>query len=371
MSDAERQQALSVWNDTATGYPIERRLEELFTAQAARTPDAPAVIHRHRDMSYRELDCRSNQLAHYLRAFGVGPDVLVGVCLERTPDLPVALLAVLKAGGAYVPLDPSYPAQRLAYMLEDCAAPVLVTQAALRPGLPHVGQVVDLDAVRDILEAQPSTPPVTGATAENLAYVIYTSGSTGHPKGTMLRHSAGYLVDWARRSFTPEELSRVVAGTSICFDLSVFEVFVPLCTGGAVILVADPLDMPDPATRPTFLNTVPSALVYLARTRAIPDTVRTVIACGEKLNNSVVQALYDAAEVERVYNVYGPTSTRPTPPRHWPFAAPTVTRRSGGHYATPRSMSWTPSASCCRSVPSGNSTFPGMAWRVAISARPS
>jgi amino acid adenylation domain-containing protein len=307
LSSAERNKLLTEWNDTYTDYPRERRLDELFVAQAAKSPQAPALSYRNVEMSYQELDRRTNQLARYLQTLGVGRDVLVGVCLDRTPDLIVALLAVLKAGGAYVPLDPTYPAQRLAYMLEDCAAPVLVTRGTRDWAKSDGRQVVDIENVRDVVAEQPSTVPESGATAENLAYVIYTSGSTGRPKGTVLRHSAGYLIDWARRAFSAEELARVVAGTSICFDLSVFEIFVPLCTGGAVILVADPLDMPGPASRPTMLNTVPSALAHLARMRAIPATVRTVIACGERLDNSVVQAVYGAAKVDRFHNLYGPT----------------------------------------------------------------
>jgi amino acid adenylation domain-containing protein len=307
LSPAERAQLLTGFNNSETGFTIDQRLDALFAEQAARTPDAPAVIHRDTEISYAELDRRANRLAHHLRGLGVDTDVLVGVCLERTPELIVAILAVLKAGGAYVPLDPTYPAQRLAYMLEDSAAPVLVTQSSLRAALPHAGHVVELDTIQSAIAAQPGTPPATEAGADNLAYVIYTSGSTGRPKGTMLRHSAGYLVDWARRTFTAEELSRVVAGTSICFDLSVFEFFVPLSTGGAVILVADPLDPPPPASRPTMLNTVPSVLGELARTQAVPASVRTIIACGEKLTNTVVQGLYQAPGVERVYNLYGPT----------------------------------------------------------------
>jgi amino acid adenylation domain-containing protein len=307
LSDVEREQLLTAWNGTNTDYPVERRLENLFAEQAVKTPDAPALVYRRQETSYRELDRRANQLANYLRSLSVGPNVLVGVCLERSPDLVVAILAVLKAGGAYVPLDPNYPIQRLAFMLEDSAAPVLITHSALRRMFPDRGCVVELDVVQAIVAGQPPTAPTTGATAENLAYVIYTSGSTGRPKGTMLRHSAGYLVDWAQRTFAPEELSRVVAATSICFDLSVFEFFVPLCTGGAVILVADPLEPPDPSSRPTFLNTVPSALAELARTGAIPDSVRTIVACGEKLNDKVVQALYETTKAVRVYNLYGPT----------------------------------------------------------------
>ena len=270
LTDAEREQ-MAIWNNTRTDYSLDRRLDTLFAEQVAKTPDALALIHDQCELSYRQLDHQANQLAHHLRALNVGSNVLVGICLERSPDLIVAILAVLKAGGAYVPLDPQYPRERLAFMLEDSAAPVLITQSSLVSLLPYSGHQVLVDKVKSLLAKLPAAIPNSGATCDDLAYVIYTSGSTGRPKGTMLRHSAGFLIDWARRTFSPEELSRVVAGTSICFDLSVFEIFVPLCTGGAIILIADPLDPLDPARRPTMLNTVPSALAELARVRAIPE----------------------------------------------------------------------------------------------------
>ena len=242
LADAERDQLLNTSSGENTEYPLDRRLDELFSEQAAKTPEVPALIYRDHELSYRELDRRANQLAHYLRSLQVGPHVLVGVCLDRSPDLVVAILAILKAGGAYVPLDPKYPVQRLAYMVEDSAAVAVITHSALRELLPNGARVVELDRVEALVVEEPGTAPVTQANTGDLAYVMYTSGSTGRPKGTMLGHSARFLIDWARRTFTREELSRVVAATSICFDLSVFELFVPLCTGGAIVLVADPLD---------------------------------------------------------------------------------------------------------------------------------
>ena len=206
LSDTEREQLRTVWNDTGTNYPMERRLDDLFAEQAAKTPDAPALIYRGREMSYRELDQRAIQLAHHLVALDVGPDVLVGVCLERSPDLVVAILAVLKAGGAYVPLDPKYPMQRLAFMLEDSAAPVLITHSALRRLLPYTGSVVELRHGPGYRRR---------ATADRTRYQRDRQksrvrhlhlGLHGPSEGTMLRHSAGYLVDWARRTFSREEL---------------------------------------------------------------------------------------------------------------------------------------------------------------------
>jgi non-ribosomal peptide synthetase component F len=171
------------WNATARPYPREACVHELFEAQAARTPDAPALVFGERTLSYAQLNERANRLAHRLRALGVGPDRLVGVCLERSLELPVALLAVLKAGGAYLPLDPGYPTARLAYMLADANAPVLLTQHQLRPRLPDgPAHTLTLDD-EPPASSDDSSNPESGASADNLAYVIYTSGSTGTPKG--------------------------------------------------------------------------------------------------------------------------------------------------------------------------------------------
>ena len=303
----ERAHLVTDLNDTKTTYAADRRLEAMFADQAAATPDANALVYRGQNMSYRELDMRANQFANYFRGLGVGREVIVGVCLDRTPDLIAAILGILKAAGAYVPLDPKYPAQRLAFMLEDTVAPVLITRASLGISLPYSGRVIDLDAECRLIDEQATTPPEHDGTADDLAYVIYTSGSTGRPKGAMLRHSANYLVDWARRAFLPEELARSVAATSICFDLSIFEIFIPLCMGGTVLLVDGPLDPIDPLSQPTALNVVPSVLAELARSGAIPDSVRTINVGGEVLKNSVVQSVYQSSRVEQINNFYGPT----------------------------------------------------------------
>jgi non-ribosomal peptide synthetase component F len=157
----ERTLLLEGWNDTAADYPREQSLHALFAAQAARTPDATAVVFEDEVLSYAALDARSSQLAHHLRDLGVGPEVVVGLCLERSIQMVVALLAILKAGGAYLPLDPDYPAERLAFMLADAQAPVVITQAALRDTLPaHWGHLVVLDAEAQAIAARPTTPPV-------------------------------------------------------------------------------------------------------------------------------------------------------------------------------------------------------------------
>ena len=184
LGEAERHRLLVEWNDTAAEYPHDKCLHELFGAQAERTPDAVAVVFEEQQLTYAELERRANQLAHHLRGLGVGPEVVVGLCIERSLEMVVGLLGILKAGGAYLPLDPSYPQERLAYMLTDARAPVLVTQAALVEQLPeHDACVVQLDADWAEIATQPTSAPASGAKPDNLAYVIYTSGSTGKPKG--------------------------------------------------------------------------------------------------------------------------------------------------------------------------------------------
>ncbi len=185
---AERQTLLRDWNDTA--QPIaSATVAELFAAQAVRTPEAVAVVFEEQQLTYRQLDERANRLAHHLRGLGVGPEVVVGLCVERSLQMIVGLLGILKAGGAYLPLDPGYPAERLAFMLEDSRAPLLLTHAGLRQRLAaHRGSIVELDADWPAIARQPASAPPNTITPHNTAYVIYTSGSTGTPKGVVVGH---------------------------------------------------------------------------------------------------------------------------------------------------------------------------------------
>jgi amino acid adenylation domain-containing protein len=312
MSEGQREQLLVEWNDTRAEYPREQCLHELFGEQAARTPEAVAVVWGEQRLSYQELDRRSRALAQQLRRLGVGPEVPVGVCLERSAGLVVGLLAILQAGGAYVPLDPAYPRERLAFMLEDSRAGVLLTQSSLREQLPvevpHL-QVVCLDASEPEAQcAVEQSPPVVRP--NHLAYVIYTSGSTGKPKGVAIEHrSAVALVHWARGVYPAEELAGVLASTSICFDLSVFELFVPLSWGGTVILAENALALPTLAGREQvrLINTVPSAIAQLLRVNGIPRSVRTVNLAGEALSPRLVQQLYAVPTIQKVYDLYGPS----------------------------------------------------------------
>ncbi len=310
LSAGERQQLLYAWNETTLAVP-ESSIQELFGAQAERTPAAVAVVAGAEQVSYAELNRRANQLAHHLRRLGVGPEERVGVLLERTTELVIGLLGILKAGGAYVPLDANYPQERLSYMLEDAAAKVLLTQEGLRERAAQwAGTVVSVDGARELIAAESGEEPQLVNVPGNLAYVIYTSGSTGRPKGVSIEHrSAVTLLHWAQAVYTPAEYAGVLAATSICFDLSVFELFVPLSWGGQVILAENALALPQlaAAAAVTLVNTVPSAMAELAREGGVPPTVRVVNLAGEALKRSLVNAVYELEGVAKVYNLYGPS----------------------------------------------------------------
>ncbi|MGE0127962.1 MAG: amino acid adenylation domain-containing protein [Blastocatellales bacterium] len=336
LTDAERNKVLVEWNDTALDYPKERCMHELFEAQAEQTPEATALVCGNQRLSYRELNHRANQLARYLRKLGAGPEVLVGICLDRSVEMVVALLATLKAGGAYVPLDPAYPQERLNFILEDTQAPVLLTRERLAAGLRIAdcglriadgserfatrnpqsairnpqSQMVCLDADWEAIAGEAEENPASGVTAGDLAYVIYTSGSTGKPKGVAIEHrNAGALIHWAKGVFSQEELAGVLASTSICFDLSVFELFVTLSCGGKVILAENALQLPilPAASEVTLINTVPSAMAELVRMNGAPASVVTVNLAGEPLQTRLVNEIYRQETIRRVFDLYGPS----------------------------------------------------------------
>ena len=299
--------------DESAGDDPGRQLARMFEAQAALSPNATAVITEGESLTYRELNERANQLAHHLRSLGVGPEKLVSICLRRSARMLAAILAVLKAGGAYVPLDPAYPKDRMAFILEDTNAPLLITEAGLdfaRP--PRAAHVFLADSEWDKIAGLSRENPVGGAGPNNLAYVIFTSGSTGKPKGVALEHrNAAALISWSRQVFSGEELAGVLASTSICFDLSVFEIFVPLCSGGMVIVAENALALPNLPARHkvTLVNTVPSAIRELIRVQGIPSSVRVVNLAGEPLATSLVNEIYAKSGAEKVYDLYGPTET--------------------------------------------------------------
>jgi amino acid adenylation domain-containing protein len=310
LTPREEHQLLIEWNDTAAEYAQDICLHQFFESQALRTPDAIALISGNERLTYGELNTRANQLAHRLLTLGAGPETLVGVLLERSPSLIVALLGVLKSGAASVPLDPAYPGERIRFMLEDAGIKVLLTQQSLRNDLPpHNAHVVCLDG--ELIDEETGQDLSLGTThPSNLAYVIYTSGSTGRPKGVAIEHhSAATLIQWARQRFTEAELRGVLASTSVCFDLSIFEIFVPLSTGGTAILANNALELPDLAAagEVTLINTVPSAMAELLRMGGVPDSVRVVNLAGEPLSHELAQRIYELPAVHKVFNLYGPS----------------------------------------------------------------
>jgi len=234
LTESEQHQ-LAAWNATEQNYSQDACVPHLVAAQAAATPGAVALVAGHQRFTYRELNQRANQLAHYLQTLGVRPNVLVGLCMERSLDMVVGLLGILKAGGAYVPLDPSYPPDRLAFMVEDAQAPVLITQQHLVSRLPaQQARVICLDADAGVLAQQSPTDPISAVTADDLVYIIYTSGSTGRPKGVQITHgSLLNLVFWHQRTFKVTAADRATQLTSPAFDATGWELW-PYLTMGPV-----------------------------------------------------------------------------------------------------------------------------------------
>lgn len=311
LNDEYKRTILEAWNNTKADFPDEKRLHRLFEAQVRRTPDSEAMIDGTERLSYADLNARANRLAHRLRRADVGPGVAVGVCQERHSNLIVALLAIMKAGGAYVALDPQYPKDRLTFMLEDSRARALVTQAGLAARFNDFSvERIVVDDPAESLESESSADLDDGAVNTDLAYVIYTSGSTGVPKGVAIEHrSAGTLIHWARTVFSDHELSGFLASTSVCFDLSVFEIFFPLAFGGRVILADHALEIVSiPARDEVILvNTVPSAAAEIVRAHALPRTVETLCLAGELLSTRLVDQIYATGHIERVIDLYGPS----------------------------------------------------------------
>lgn len=311
LTASERRKLLDTWNNTQATYPRDRCIHHPFEAQVAQTPDAVALVSNGHKLTYRELNQQANQLAHHLQRLGVKPEMPIGIFVERSQDMVIGILGILKAGGAYVPLDPAYPKTRLAFILTDTMAPVVLTQQHLLSRLPqNNAQTLCLDRDWPLIAQEDACNLAASAKSTNLAYVIYTSGSTGQPKGVAIAHqSVLALLSWSMDIFPPDDLTGVLAATSINFDLSVYELFLPLSCGGTIILVQDALELltTPPSYPVTLINTVPTIMSELLQAAAIPDTVRTVNLAGEPLTRELVQQVYEQAQVERVYNLYGPS----------------------------------------------------------------
>ena len=322
LTGAEHNQLLVEFNDTAFDYSLDCCVHELFEAQARRTPGATALIFEDQELTYEELNHRSEQLASYLQGAGVGPDVLVGISMDRSADMIVAILGVLKAGGAYVPLDPTYPQDRLAFMADDAGLRNILTQSHLAANLGN------LEATLLCLDTQWATVvegsarhgrTERGATPFSLAYVIYTSGSTGRPKGVMTPHRAvANMILWMQAAYQMSPEDRLLQKTSFSFDASAWEFFWPLITG-ATLVVARPYAEKDGAymvetlqeRRITYLQLVPSLLGLLVEQEGFDrcEALKHVFCGGEALPASVCERFFERLPGTRLTNVYGPTET--------------------------------------------------------------
>jgi amino acid adenylation domain-containing protein len=341
---------MSGWNGTDGTFPREACVQELVAAQAARTPGAPAVVADGCTLSYHELDRCANQLAHHLQRLGVGPEVRVGVCAERSLELMIGLLAVLKAGGVYLPLDPAYPRERLSFLVADGNAAVLLVQPHLRDLL-RTGraQLVVLDppdqgptraGVGELRKGE--SPPATGATPDNLAYVMYTSGSTGSPKGVAMTHRAlCNMLTWQVERSNLQSGARTLQFSSSSFDVSLQEVLATWSSGGTLVLISEQEHQDVYSlwrrlvdTRVNRLFLPPVALQQLAEVaqgeRQIPGSLREVIAAGEQLRITPgIVELFSRLTDCSLYNQYGPSESHAAtefgltgPPAEWTVLTP-------------------------------------------------
>ncbi|HEU4881105.1 MAG TPA: amino acid adenylation domain-containing protein, partial [Longimicrobium sp.] len=318
--EAERALVAEEWNRTEAEVPADRCIHELFESQTARTPDAAAVSFEEESLTYAELNARANRLAHHLRGHGVGPEVRVGVLMERSLEMVVSLLAILKAGGAYVPLDPGLPTERLAYMLDDSGVPLVLTQAALRESVParEGVAVLAVDDAAEEIAAESAENLAGGVGPDSLAYVIYTSGSTGRPKGVMNAHRGvvNRLV-WMQAQFGIGADDVVLQKTPFGFDVSVWEFFWPLQQGAGLVMARpdghrDPAYLRDVIEREgvTTLHFVPSMLqTFVEAVEAgCCASLRNVVCSGEALPPALVDRFYDRFTGPVVLtNLYGPT----------------------------------------------------------------
>ncbi|HYW73053.1 MAG TPA: amino acid adenylation domain-containing protein, partial [Pyrinomonadaceae bacterium] len=317
LSDHERTRMVTEWNETAAEYEAGKALPQLFEEQAQRSPEAIALVCQHEQISYRELNRRANQLAHHLRKLGVGPERLVGVCMERSVEMVVALLGILKAGGAYVPLDPEYPSDRLSFMLADAQTSVLLTQERLVAKLaPRTSQTLCLDTNWPWIALESDADLETSVGDGNLAYVIYTSGSTGQPKGVMIHHRGltNYL-SWAANAYSVSEGCGAQVHSSASFDLTVTSLFAPLLVGKSLFLLPDGIGALAASLVErdySFLKITPAHLIALAELMPayqFAGRVRALIVGGEPLHLESLTDWRQHAPATRLINEYGPTET--------------------------------------------------------------
>jgi amino acid adenylation domain-containing protein len=315
LSDSERQQMLTTWNNTASDYPLDKCVHQLIEEQTARTPNHVAATFKNQSLTYSELNRRANQLAHYLIKSGVRPGSLVGIALERSIEMLVGLLATWKAGAAYVPLDPAYPRERLSFIMEETSLPVLLTQSKLVPNLPVFDtRLVCLDRDALLIELGPETNPGLNASPEAVAYTIYTSGSTGKPKGVEVTHrNVVNLLFSMRQKPGIESRDRLLAVTTLSFDIAALELFLPLIVGATVILASretalDPRLLQKLLTdsKATIMQATPATWRLLLESGWAGDPDLKILCGGEALPRQLAEDLLVRGHL---WNMYGPTET--------------------------------------------------------------
>ena len=316
MSETEQQQLLVEWNNTKTDYPTDQCIHQLFEAQVEKTPEAIAVVFEEQKLTYSELNSKANQLAHYLQQLGVGPDMLVGICLERSVEIVVGLLAILKAGGAYVPLDPSYPPSRLNYMIQDAQLSVVITIEKWRNHLPEtIESAICLDIDGEIIAQHSRENLANLVTAEQLAYVIYTSGSTGQPKGVNIPHQGVVRLVCHTNYVQLQPTDRVAQVSNVSFDAATFEIWGALLHGAAVVVTTKSVIL-SPQEFVSYIKQQKITVLFLTTALfnqlvySVPEgfiSLKHLLFGGEAVDPKSVQQVLDKGAPERLLHVYGPT----------------------------------------------------------------
>jgi amino acid adenylation domain-containing protein len=316
MSNREVETIVHHWNNTAKDYDKNACIHHLFERQAAKTPDTVALVFENSSITYRELNERANCLAHYLKARGVGPEILVGICMERSIDMIVSLLGILKAGGAYIPLDPAYPKDRLAYMIEDSQMAMLVTQSSIKEMTSEYGvKSICVDTEWPQISVQSGENPQADVKPDNLAYIIYTSGSTGKPKGVQIIHKAvvNFLNSMEREPGITEN-DRLLSVTTLSFDIAVLEIFLPITTGACIVLASrdtatDGMKLIEKLTQHdiTIMQATPATWRLLLESGWTGSNKLKILCGGEALPKELAAQL--TPKVASLWNMYGPTET--------------------------------------------------------------